>query len=161
MPEISRNYPKCSQILVKFSTFAPEIDHLDFLSDLTPLGAKPSHESALATFTDIILYLAKCLTKITLGSWFLEILLDLIFWDTKSLDIMYPFGSTTVSSIINEGIYGIDLMKYSEGLNKNKDEKQLLVNEGEFCIFLVKIFGVDFSEASKKLSNQFIRILFG
>jgi hypothetical protein len=85
--------------------------------------------------------------------------LDLIFWDGRSLDIMYPFGSTTVSSIINEGIFGIELMKYSDAVHKGKDEKRLRVDEGLFSIFVTAVLNLKQNSSKQYLLNKLLTIL--
>lgn len=72
---------------------------------------------------------------------------------------MYPFGSTTVSSIINEGIFGIELMKYSDAVHKGKDEKRLRVDEGLFSIFVTAVLNLKQNSSKQYLLNKLLTIL--
>jgi hypothetical protein len=72
---------------------------------------------------------------------------------------MYPFGSTTVSSIVNEGIFGIELMKYSDAVHKGKDEKRLRVDEGLFSIFVTAVLNLKQNSSKQYLLNKLLTIL--
>lgn len=99
---------------------------------------KNMDEASFIKYNYAFLYLANSLTNDPdLENWFYESLLDLIFWDGKTLDLIYPFGNTTVSSIMNEGVFGIQLMKYSEWAFKQ--EKTLKIKEGLFGVFITAV----------------------
>lgn len=72
---------------------------------------------------------------------------------------MYPYGNTTVSSIINEGVFGIDLMKYSESVGKVS--KTLKINEGLFGVFITTVLSLKQNQFKQYLINKLLNILKG
>ena len=81
----------------------------------------------------------------------------MVFWDRKSLDLLYPSGSTTVSSIINEGVYGEQVMKYSD--NVNNLEKVVKCHEEFVGLFLTVDLNLKQANMKQYLIKKLLTIL--